>query len=39
MSGQSGTIPRSFIESLLSRADVVQVINQRLPLKKAGTSY
>ncbi len=39
MSGQSGTIPRSFIESLLSRADVVQVINQRVPLKKAGTSY
>jgi DNA primase len=39
MSSQSGTIPRSFIESLLSRADVVQVINQRLPLKKAGTSY
>ncbi len=39
ISDQSGTIPRSFIESLLSRADVVQVINQRLPLKKAGTSY
>ncbi len=39
ISGQSGTIPRSFIESLLSRADVVQVINQRIPLKKAGGSY
>ena len=39
MSGQSGTIPRAFIESLLSRADVVQVINQRVPLKKAGGSY
>ncbi|VAW47463.1 DNA primase [hydrothermal vent metagenome] len=39
MSDQSGTIPRSFIESLLSRTDVVQVINQRVPLKKAGTSY
>lgn len=36
---QSGSIPRSFIESLLARADVVQVINQRVPLKKAGTSY
>lgn len=39
MSGQSGSIPRSFIESLLSRADVVQVINQRVPLKKAGGTY
>ena len=39
MSGKTGSIPRSFIESLLSRADVVQVINQRVPLKKAGTSY
>ena len=39
MSGKTGSIPRSFIESLLSRADLVQVINQRVPLKKAGTSY
>lgn len=39
MAEQSGNIPRSFIESLLSRADVVQVINQRVPLKKAGTTY
>ena len=38
-SSQSGSIPRSFIESLLSRADVVQVVNQRVPLKKAGGSY
>jgi len=39
MTEQSGSIPRSFIESLLARADIVQVINQRVPLKKAGTSY
>jgi len=39
MSSQTGSIPRSFIESLLSRADVVQIINQRVPLKKAGSSY
>lgn len=39
MSEQAGSIPKSFIESLLARADVVQVINQRVPLKKAGTSY
>ncbi len=39
MSGQSGSIPRSFIENLLARVDLVQVINQRVPLKKAGTTY
>lgn len=39
MSEQTGSIPRSFIESLLARADVVQVINQRVPLKKAGNNY
>lgn len=39
MAEHSGSIPRSFIESLLARADVVQVINQRVPLKKAGSSY
>ncbi|MDG6777235.1 DNA primase [Thiomicrorhabdus sp. zzn3] len=36
---QSGSIPRSFIENLLARADLVQVINQRVPLKKAGATY
>ena len=39
MAEKSGSIPRSFIESLLARADIVHVINQRVPLKKAGTSY
>lgn len=34
-----GSIPRSFIEDLLARADLVQIINQRVPLKKAGNSY
>lgn len=34
-----GSIPRSFIEDLLARSDIVQVINQRVPLKKAGTTY
>lgn len=34
-----GSIPRSFIEDLLSRSDLVQIINQRVPLKKAGSSY
>ncbi len=39
MAEQAGSIPRSFIESLLARADIVQVINNRVPLKKAGNSY
>ena len=34
-----GTIPRTFIENLLNRADIVQVIQQRVPLKKAGSNY
>lgn len=36
---QSGSIPKPFIDSLLGRADLVQVINQRVPLKKAGATY
>ncbi|WP_319558497.1 DNA primase [Thiomicrorhabdus sp.] len=39
MSMKSGSIPRNFIENLLARADLVQVINQRVPLKKAGATY
>jgi len=34
-----GAIPRDFIDSLLSRADIVSVINQRVPLKKAGVTF
>jgi len=34
-----GSIPRSFIKDLLSRSDLVQIINKRVPLKKAGSSY
>lgn len=32
-------IPQSFIEDLLSRIDIVDVINERLPLRKAGRNY
>ncbi len=39
LAGGQGSIPRSFIESLLARSDIVQVINQRVSLKKAGSSY
>jgi DNA primase len=35
----SGSIPRTFIDDLLNRTDIVQLINARVPLKKAGTSY
>ncbi|WP_294949095.1 DNA primase [Sulfurivirga sp.] len=34
-----GTIPRDFIEQLLAQTDIVQVIGQRVPLKKAGRNY
>jgi len=35
----SGRIPREFIDDLLVRADVVDVINARVPLKKKGREY
>lgn len=39
MSKGKGFIPRDFIDSLIARADIVSVINQRVPLKKAGSNY
>jgi len=36
---KQGTIPKSFIQDLLARSDIVQVVNQRVPLKKAGSTY
>lgn len=36
---QQGSIPRDFIEQLLARADIVDIINQRVPLKKAGATF
>ena len=35
----TGRIPRDFIDDLLTRADVVDVINARVPLKKKGREY
>jgi len=35
----TGHIPREFIDDLLVRADVVEVINARVPLKKKGREY
>jgi DNA primase len=35
----AGRIPDSFIQDLLARTDIVQVIGERLQLKKAGREY
>jgi len=35
----AGRIPQNFIDELLSRVDIVEVINQRVPLKKAGREF
>ncbi|GMR05760.1 MAG: DNA primase [Gammaproteobacteria bacterium] len=34
-----GRIPPEFIDELLSRADIVEIIDSRVPLKKAGREY
>ena len=35
----AGRIPSSFIDELLTRVDIVEVIDQRVPLKRAGREY
>ena len=35
----AGLIPQAFIDELVSRADIYEVINRRVPLKKAGREY
>ena len=35
----SGRIPDSFIEELLARSDIVEVIERRVPLKRAGSEF
>ncbi|HFD78978.1 MAG TPA: DNA primase [Gammaproteobacteria bacterium] len=35
----SGRIPQSFIDELLNRVDIVDVIDARVPLKKAGREF
>jgi len=35
----AGKIPKQFIDELVNRVDIVDVINTLLPLKKAGNSY
>ncbi|RMG37649.1 MAG: DNA primase [Gammaproteobacteria bacterium] len=35
----AGKIPQQFVDELLSRTDIVELINQRVPLKRAGREY
>ena len=35
----AGKIPRQFIDDLLAKVDVVDVVNQRVTLKKSGSNY
>ena len=35
----SGRIPPEFIDELLARADIVEIVDSRVPLKKAGREY
>ena len=35
----AGQIPRRFIDDLLARTDIVELIDLRVPLKKAGKNY
>lgn len=35
----SGRIPDSFIEELLARSDIVEMIERRVPLKRAGSEF
>ena len=34
-----GRIPKTFIQDLLARVDIVSVIENRVPLKKAGSNF
>ena len=35
----AGRIPKSFIDELVSRADIVEIIDEYVPLKKSGRDY
>src|SRR5436190_19695361 len=35
----TGLIPKQFIDDLLLRADIVEIIDSRVPLRKAGKDY
>jgi DNA primase (bacterial type) len=35
----AGLIPQSFIDDLLNRTDIVDVVSSRVQMKKAGKNY
>jgi DNA primase len=35
----AGKIPESFIQDLLARTDLVELIESRVPLKRSGSNY
>ena len=35
----AGRIPDSFLDELVARSDIVEIIGARVPLKKAGRAY
>jgi DNA primase len=35
----AGRIPKSFIDELVARADIVEVVGARVTLKRAGSNY
>ncbi len=35
----AGRIPRAFIDDLLNRVDIVEIIDSRVPLKKKGREF
>ncbi len=39
MTAMAGRLPREFLDELLLRADIVEVIDARVPLRKAGKEY
>jgi DNA primase len=39
LDGMSGLIPQHFIDDLITRADIVEVLGSRIQLKKAGREY
>ena len=39
MTNTVGRIPKDFIDQLLTRVDIIDVIGSRVPLKKAGREY
>ena len=39
LESMAGRIPQTFIDELIARADIVEIVGSRVPLKKAGREY